>query len=251
MRKSMLVLPALFAFAFLFTTALFAQETFPAGTILPVQLNSTVKSNHGNPGKKISGRIMQDVPLPGGGHIRAGTKVIGEVVSVKPGSPTQKAELTLRFDKLMIGKKEIPVTTNLRALASLMDVSEAQVPEMGADRGTPPNWWTTDQIGGQLNYHGHGVITEGGEVVGHSTDDGVLARVSADSRANCRDGVAGNDQLQALWVFASNACGLYGYGDLVLKHAGRTDPKGEITLESAHGDVHVRSGSGMLLRVNQ
>jgi hypothetical protein len=234
----------------LISTSLRAQDKIPAGTILPLQLDSSVKSKKAKPGQRISARIMQDVPLPGGERLRAGAKVVGEVVSIRPAAANHNAEITFRFDNVIAGHHSIRVITNLRALASMMEVAQAQVPEMGADRGTPSYWWTTDQIGGQVNYHGHGLLTEGSEVVGHSIDDGVLARVSANSHFHCRDGILGNDQLQALWVFSSHACGLYGYGDVLLKHAGRTDPKGEITLDAKRGDVNLRAGSGMLLRVN-
>src|SRR5579871_5766239 len=96
---------------------------------------------------------------------------------------------------------------------------------------------------------GQGVITEGNDVVGHSAEDGVLARVSSSSRGRCRDGFAGNDRLQALWVFSSDACGIYDYGEVILKHAGRSDPRGVITLQADRGNVNLRSGSGLLLRV--
>ncbi len=37
--------------------------------------------------------------------------------------------------------------------------------------------------------------------------------------------------------------------DLAITHAGLSNPMGEFTLESNHGNVNVRGGQGMLLRV--
>jgi hypothetical protein len=222
-----------------------SELTISSGTVLPVQLNSTVKSNKARPGEKITGEVMQDVPLPGGTRIRRGAKVVGYVIAARPATAANRAEISLRFDTVAVKKQTIPVITHLRAMASLMAVSEAQVPESGPDRGTSSYIWTTDLIGGQLNYHDGALVTQGNEVVGHSTPNGVLVRPGVTPGTRCHEG----ERLQAFWVFSSYACGIYDYGDLVLTHAGRSEPRGEITLQAAKGNVNLRSGSGMLLRV--
>lgn len=224
-------------------------QEIPAGTILPVQLNSSLRSNKLRSGESISGRVMQNVPLPSNSKLRAGSKVVGRVVAVTPASATSQAEIALRFDTVVTGKQHIPIATNLRAIATMMDVAEARVPESGPDRGTPEYYWTTDQIGGEAVYHGGGAVTHGSYVVGKSVGDGVLVRVSAAAGTKCRGEVADNDRPQALWVFSSDACGVYDIPSLAILHAGRTDPRGEIRLGSSAGDVNIRGGSGLLLRV--
>jgi hypothetical protein len=229
---------------------LFAQNTIPAGTILPVALNSSLNSRKVKPGQVITARVMQDVPLPGS-TIHAGAKVIGRVIDVKPANGGSGAQISFRFDTLVVSKRRIPITTNLRAGASMMAVEAAQLPESGPDRGTSQNAWTTDQIGGEVVYRGGGPVADGLRPVGEPTYGGVLVHVSAKPGTPCRGEIEGNDRLQALWVFSSDACGVYDFADLKIVRAGRSNPVGEITLASDRGDVNVRAGSGMLLRVNQ
>jgi hypothetical protein len=230
---------------------LFAQNTIPAGTIVPVALNSSLNSRKVKPGQVITARVMQDVPLSPGSTIHAGAKVIGRVIDVKPANGGTGAQVSFRFDTLVVSKRRIPIIINLRALASMMAVEAAQLPESGPDRGTSQNAWTTDQIGGEVVYRGGGPVADGLRSVGEPTYGGVLVHVSAKPGSPCRGEIEGNDRLQALWVFSSDACGVYDFADLAIVHAGRTDPVGEITLASAKGEVNIRAGSGMLLRVNK
>ena len=230
---------------------LFAQNTIPAGTIVPVALNSSLNSRKVKPGQVITARVMQDVPLSPGSTIHAGAKVIGRVIDVKPANGGTGAQVSFRFDTLVVSKRRIPIITNLRALASMMAVEAAQLPESGPDRGTSQNAWTTDQIGGEVVYRGGGPVADGLRSVGEPTYGGVLVHVSAKPGSPCRGEIEGNDRLQALWVFSSDACGVYDFADLAIVHAGRTDPVGEITLASDKGEVNLRAGSGMLLRVNK
>src|SRR5579862_519756 len=225
-----------------------AQEKIPVGTILPVQLNSSLRSEKVRAGQQIYGRIMQDVPLPGGHRIHAGAKVLGHIVSMRE-DRTQPGEITFNFDTLKVGHQTFRVSTNLRALAPMMDVEDAQVPPTGPDRGTPWVWETRNLIGGEVAY-GEGPVTRGTEVVGQALASGVLIPVRPNAPAGCRGEVAGSVDAQALWVFSSDACGLYDLPNLTLTHAGRTDPVGQISLLAKRGNVNVRGGSGMLLRVN-
>src|SRR5580692_10904804 len=104
---------------------LFAQNTIPAGTILPVALNSSLNSQKVKSGQVITARVMQDVPLSPGSTIHAGARVVGHVVSVNARDGANGAQMSVRFDVLVISKRRIPITTNLRALASAMAVEDA------------------------------------------------------------------------------------------------------------------------------
>lgn len=239
----------LWFFLILFSAHLFGQTTIPAGTILPIALNSSLNSRKVKVGQVITARVMQDAPLPHG-TINAGSKVIGHVTNVKPAEARSGAQLSFRFDTLIASKRRVPIVTNLRALASMMAVEAAQLPESGPDRGTSQNAWTTDQIGGEVVYRGGGPVANGLRPVGEPTTNGVLVHISTKPGSKCRGEIEGNDRLQATWVFSSDACGVYDIPNLEIAHAGRTNPVGEITLVSTKGDVNVRAGGGMLLRVD-
>ena len=231
----------------MFETQMQAQTAIPDNTILPVRLNSSLNSRKAKIGDIVTARVMQDVPLSRGSKIRVGTKVIGHVTAIKRGTG---AQMSIQFDTLVVSGRRMAITTSLRALASMMAVEEAQVPKFGPDRGTPEDAWTTEQIGGEVVYRGGGPVADGLRTVGMPTANGVLVHVFAKPGTKCLDEIDGNDRLQALWVFSSDACGAYGFADLAITHAGRTKPVGEITLASEHGNVNVRAGSGMLLRVD-
>lgn len=174
----------------------------------------------------------------------------GHVVDIVPATKDKPATVCFVFDKVAFPKTALPVRTDLRALAFPLDVDAAENPEFSPDRGTPSSAWVTDQVGGETVYRGAGHLMSGNQIVGESVSDGVLVRVTASTGSGCRGAVAGNDWPQALWIFSSDACGLYGYPQLAINHARRTEPVGVITLSSQSGEVKVWRDSGMLLRVN-
>ena len=238
------------SFLLALSTMLFAQDVVPAGTILPLQLDSALNSRKNKPGQVITATVMQDVPSATGPQIRAGAKVIGHILSVTQAEHGNGELVTLQFDELKVSKHAVPITTNLRALASMMDVFDAQLSDAGPDRGEAGNAWTTDQIGGEVVYRGGGPVAHGLQVVGKPMANGVLVPTAASPSSGCRGPVAGNYQPQALWVFSSDACGIYDLPNVEIVHAGRTNPVGTITLLSQKGNLNIRAGSGLLLRVN-
>jgi len=232
----------------LFSAAAWAQNAVPAGTVLPVEMSASLDSGKSKPGRVVTARIMQDVPLPAG-RIPAGARIIGHIVNVAPAKNGSGMEISLQFDTLRFSHRSIPITTHLRAWASMAEVEDAQIPSTGTDRGTPWAWMTTNQIGGEAVYGQDGPVTNGSRFVGHAAPGGVLVHLSAKRGSMCRGEVGGNDRPQALWLFSSDACGLYGFPGLEITHAGRTDPVGQIRIASKEGTLHIQGGSGLLLRV--
>jgi len=226
----------------------------PAGTILPVRLNHGFSSKSTRVGQQLTGRIMQDVPLPssgpGSGKIPEGSKVIGAILSVSAAGSNNAGKITFQFAQIEIHHRRMAMVTNLRAIASPMEVAFAQIPETTPGFGTPYVWATTSLIGGDVKYGAGGPVTDrGSQVVGEGTYNGVLVHVRAQPESGCRGELEGNHDAQALWVFSADSCGVYGVSGIRIEHEGRGAPVGEITLSAENGNVNIRNGSGMLLRM--
>lgn len=237
----LLVLAVLASASWLLASA----QQIPAGTILPIMLNSCLDTQRSKPGEKIAGKIMQDVPLPDGSRIPKGSTVLGEIVHAAAADESSPSQLVLSFTSLKIGQREIPIVTHLRALASASQVFEAKLPTNAIDDyGTSTSDWNTIQIGGAGVYRGNGEVVQGGTVVGRTTDYGaVTAKLMAAPKDGCDSDSEGE---QALWLFSPWSCGAYGYSGLKIVSWGDKNPVGEVALESV-GNIHIRGGSGWLL----
>lgn len=217
----------------------YAQNPLPAGTILPASLSTSIDTQKAKPGQRVIARIMQDVPLPDGTSIPAGSKVVGEVVNISRQTQTQ---ITLRFDRVVTKTGEIPIAANLRAIASYVAIGGAQVPTgVNPDRGSSAASWTTVQVGGDVVYRGGGPVTDiGSAIVGTPVPGGVLVRPVAS-----RD-CSGSDHPQAMWLFSASACGVYGLENLQIAKRGP-----EIVLSSPSADLKLPKGTGLLLETTR
>ena len=222
-----------------------AQRMPPVGTLLPVSLNRTLNAAKVHPGEPIRAEVMQDIPNT---PIRRGAVVLGSVVTADARKDGQ-ATLAIRFDAVIARGQRFPIGANLRAMASFFEVEQAQIPEEVSSRGLTPESWNTQQIGGDQVYRGGGSVAVGVTTVGEPNPYGVLAIPRIQAGQPCRGVVADADRPQAFWLFSTDACGLYGYSNLRIAHAGRTDPAGMIVLAADTGKLTLTSGSGLLLRV--
>ena len=147
-------------------------EPIPAGTIIPVRLNSALRSDKSGSGDAITATVMQDVPLGTGKTLRAGSRVTGHVVeAVTPGKGSDEPGISFQFDRVRLGNLTTPVTVNLRAVASRTAVLAA-TPQLTSSEYAD----NQVQIGGDQISYGEGrSVMVGSQVVGKYTSQGVLA----------------------------------------------------------------------------
>ena len=220
----------------------------PRGTILPVQLENSISINEAQRGDAITGRIMQDVPLPTGEKIPARSTVRGAIDSVENDADDPGIKISLRFNQLEDRKETRAITTYLRALASASAVQSAQLPNSGADFGTPAGWADTVQVGGDVRYGDGGAVrNRAKETVGKGVNGGVLVHIKANPELGCDGPVNGDDHPQALWVFSSDACGVYGLKGVKITRRGKGTPLGEVVLHFTKGSTKLEAGAGLLL----
>jgi hypothetical protein len=213
-------------------------QPIPVGTILPVSLNSTLRSDKSARGATIAATVMQDVHLGKGQTLRAGSKVTGHVVEVVgAGKGSDKSKISFQFDRVQFQNRAVSISTDLRALVSVMEVDAARS-------------WSSAELGNEQVSYGDVPVMLGSKAVGDSASQGALAHLSSDLGPECGSVVSSNSHAQALWLFSTDACGIYGLGDLQIIHSGRTEPVGEVTLTSNAKAVKVSRGSAMLLRVD-
>jgi hypothetical protein len=198
----------------------------PAGTVLAVTLNSALHSDKSGNGAKITATVMQDVPLGAGKTLRSGSKLTGHVIeTITHGKGSDESRVSFRFDGLWFENHTVPITANLRALASFIEVHAAQIPAAGGDGVSEADW---------------SLLKIGGDQIHTSPDIG----------SECEGGENANNSAQEFWLFSPNSCGTYGLGDVRILRSGRNAPVGEVTLVSNGKAMKVDKGSAMLLRVS-
>jgi hypothetical protein len=232
------------AVALMCFAATLAAQNLPAGTALPVELGSSLNAKNAKPGQKIEGKLMQEVILGEGVKIKSGSHVTGHVVSAqRPG--TSGARIMVQFDQLQNEHQVIPLHAGVRAVASSQSVFNASLPVDASSTTETSQEWVTKQVGGEYVFRGRGYVSSDQGKVGTWSGSGVWGKLA--EAGDCPAGESANPQ-QALWIFSTTACGMYGFEHAKLEHSGLTAPVGQIVLSSSQ-NIDLRGGSGWLLVV--
>ena len=227
-----------FGLALLAAASFLTAQEIPAGTVVPIMLTTTVDSAKAHPGDPILAKVMERVPLPDGGEIPQGARITAHVDQVMPAHGKDPSWLSVEFDRILIRNREIPVKANVRAVASMMAIYDAQVPFFEPDT-TPSSAVMFAPVGGDPAFRPDNPEKSYKKVV---TFDGELP-------PGCGGRVDRESSTGALWVFSPYACGVYGYGKgLAIVKDGSEEPVGNIIVGSQK-NFQLHAGSGWLLRV--
>jgi hypothetical protein len=221
--------------------------SLPVGTAIPVTFPHTINAAKLKVGDAVIVKTDQVILGSGGERIRSGSELVGRVVEVQPTrSSTDPSELSIRFETLRVQDQAIPIRVSLRALASFVDSYSTRSPAV--DHGYPDSS-VYRQVGGDYFYQGDVVYSNDWEEVGKSTHDGVFVKLEHVEQSKSQNHLVcdSTDSVQSVGVFASNACGVYGFIGLTID-AG-ADSSGTIRFHSTKHDVKIASGSSALLQV--
>lgn len=226
------------------------QSLLPS-TAIPVEFTQTIQAGKVIPGTKITAKVMQTVMelLP------KGTTLEGRVTASRafvfnpaPHAVQQPSYLSIRFEKAIVGQREIPINVRVRALADNLTVYDATYPHRLGDSDP---FLFMELIGGdQYALVGKTLSNPDGDIVGHIRRQGVFGRLIPTEYTSGLATLAcsGTNTEQALAIFSPGVCGLYGFVSVQLSDNGRND--GTLRLESLRRSVTLYAGSAALLEVN-
>jgi hypothetical protein len=229
----------------LLLSAIAIGQEIPAGTVIPIMLNTGLNAGKESAGKQIEGKVMQDVPTPLGFTINRGSRITGHVVSAGM-SDASGSSIVLKFESIQDRGRTIPLTAAVLAVASMQSVAQAQAPINSNPDMQPASQWVTRQVGGDVVNRGQTKVgTPSGSTGTWLEGSSVLIKLTPNADAGCPGG-HGYDRPQAVWIFSSAACGAYDLGNARIASSGATPPLGNVSITSDR-NVQIRGGSGWLL----
>ena len=209
-----------------------------AGTTVQAELTKALDAKKNKLGDEVVAKTTHDVKSEGHVVIPKGSKLIGHVTAVKAHSKEQaNSELGIAFDHALLKNgTELPVTLGIQAIGR----SQAAAAAMEDD----------SMAGGSTMGSGGARASGGGGVLGgvRSTAGGAVN--TAGSAAGAAVNTAGSAGGAVTGSLSSTSQGVVGLPGLSLSADASTSTHASV-ISSNGSNVHLDSGTEMVLRVNQ
>lgn len=232
-----------------------------SGTTINTELQTTLDARKCHPGQRVVAKTTQDVKEDGHVVLRKGTQLIGHVTEAQARTKANaESSVGIVFDQAVMKKgEEVPFHATIQALAAAQSTSAASLdndmmepsePSMGSGGGA--------MGGGAMGGASRGIAGGAGSAV--SSTAGAAGNVAgsvpqtANGAVGATSGTAasagGNLRgLNAAGQLTSASSGVIGMNDMNLTSAAANSTQGSV-VTSAKRNVHLSSGTQMLLRVN-
>jgi len=229
-----------------------------SGTTINTELQTTLDARKCHPGQRVVAKTTQDVKEDGHVVLRKGTQLIGHVTEAQARTKANaESSVGIVFDEAVMKKgQEVPFHATIQALAAAQSSSAASLDnDMMEPSGAPMGSGGGAMGGGSM---GGGVVGGAGSAVGSAagatrgmagglpqTAGGAVGATSA-TAASAGGNLRG---LNAAGQLTSTSSGVIGMNGMNLTSAAANSTQGSV-ITSAKRNVHLSSGTQMLLRVS-
>ncbi len=224
-----------------------------SGTTINTELQTTLDARKCHPGQRVVAKTTQDVKEDGHVVLRKGTRLIGHVTEAQARTKANaESSVGIVFDEAIMKKgQEVPFHATIQALAAAQATSAASLDnDMMEPSGAPMGSGGGAMGGGLVGGAGSAVGSTAGATRGMAgglpqTANGAVGATSA-TAASAGGNLRG---LNAAGQLTSSSSGVIGMNGMNLTSAAANSTQGYI-VTSAKRNVHLSSGTQMLLRVN-
>src|SRR5579864_9626436 len=229
-----------------------------SGMTINTELQTTLDARKCHPGQRVVAKTTQDVKEDGHVVLRKGTQLIGHVTEAQARTKANaESSVGIVFDEAVTKKgEEVPFHATIQALAAAQSTSAASLDnDMMEPSGAPMGSGGGAMGGGSM---GGGVVGGAGSAVGSAagatrgmagglpqTAGGAVGATSA-TAASAGGNLRG---LNAAGQLTSTSSGVIGMNGMNLTSAAANSTQGSV-ITSAKRNVHLSSGTQMLLRVS-
>ena len=224
-----------------------------SGMTINTELQTTLDARKCHPGQRVVAKTTQDVKEDGHVVLRRGTQLIGHVTEAQARTKANsESSVGIVFDEAVMKKGEqVPFHATIQALAAAQSMSAASLDNGMMEPSGPPMGSGGGAMGGGMaGGAGSAVGSAAGATRGMAgnlpqTANGAVGATSA-TAASAGGNLRG---LNAAGQLTSASSGVIGMNDMNLTSAVANSTQGSV-VTSAKRNVHLSSGTQMLLRVN-